>query len=215
MSRGPAILTLGMICTSSDCRKPLFAGERVELPPRDVPEGLSSKDYLNLGIKYKSLGWTEQARDAFTFAQEIDSDGDVGATARRYLRTKIPRYPVPLVAEQKNIQAFNLMAMGDTDAAKKTFEELIRQFPDFEWPYGNLSVIYLEDGQTLEAKELLARALKINPNYVNGWLQLATAKGLEEDFDGAEECVNRALESDPEDSLSMNMKKALSQLKNM
>lgn len=187
----------------------------MELPPRDVPEGLSPKDYLSLGIKYKSLGWTEQARDAFTFAHEIDEAGDVGATARRYLKTKIPRYPVPLVAEQKNIQGFNLMAMGDTHAARKTFEELIKQFPDFEWPYGNLSVIYLEDGQTLEAKELLARALKINPNYVNGWLQLATAKGLEEDFDGAEECINRALESDPEDSLSMNMKKALSQLKNL
>lgn len=190
-------------------------GDTVELPPRDVPEGLSPKDYLSLGIKYKSLGWTEQARDAFTLAHEIDEAGDVGETARRYLKTKIPRYPVPLVAEQKNIQGFNLMAMGDTDAAKKTFEELIKQFPDFEWPYGNLSVIYLEDGQTLEAKELLARALKINPNYVNGWLQLATAKGLEEDYDGAEECVNRALESDPEDSLSMNMKKALTQLKNL
>jgi len=184
----------------------------MDLPPRDVPEGLSSKEYLQLGIKYKSMGWIEQARDALTFAVEDDSDRDVSLAARRFLRTKIPRHPVPLFAEQKNIEGFNAMATGDVEQARETFEELIREFPDFEWPYGNLAVLCLHVHDIARAKELLDKALEINPHYVNGWLHLATARGLEKDLPGARECVDRALESDPTDTAAKAMKVALESL---
>lgn len=158
------------------------------------------------------MGWTEQARDALTMALEDNSDKDVTLSARRFLKTKIPRFPVPLFAEQKNIEGFNLMATGDVDAARATFEELIKDFPDFEWPYGNLAVLCLHDGKIPKAKELLEVALKINPDYVNGWLHMATAKGLELDLDGARRCVERALESDPTDTAAKAMRDALNEL---
>lgn len=181
----------------------------MELPPRDVPEGLTASEYYKLGVQYKSMGWTEQARDALTMAAEDGSDPDVTESARRFLRTKIPRFPVPLLAEQKNIEGFNQMATGDALGARTTFEELIREFPDFEWPYGNLSVLYLQEGQTERAKDLLDKALAINPHYVNGWLHMATARGLELDFDGAKDCVRKALDSDPTDPAALAMKEAL------
>jgi tetratricopeptide (TPR) repeat protein len=184
----------------------------MDLPPRDVPEGLTSQEYLQLGIKYKSMGWIEQARDALTFAVEDDSDKEVSLAAKRFLKTKIPRFPVPLFAEQKNIEGFNSMAAGDVEKAKDIFEELIEDFPDFEWPYGNLAVLCLHVHDVSRAKELLDKALEINPDYVNGWLHMATARGLELDLDGARECVARALESDPTDTAAKAMKLALESL---
>ncbi|HEY9679826.1 MAG TPA: tetratricopeptide repeat protein [Drouetiella sp.] len=184
----------------------------MDLPPREVPEGLSAAEYYKLGVQYKSMGWTEQARDALTLAVEDESDMETNVQAKRFLRTKIPRFPVPLLAEQKNIEGFNLMATGDVDAAKITFEELIDQFPDFEWPYGNLAVLCLHSGEIPKAKELLEKALSINPDYVNGWLHMATAKGLELDLEGARKCVERALQSDPTDTAAKAMRDALDEL---
>ncbi len=181
----------------------------MELPPREVPEGLSAAEYYDLGIKYKSMGWTEQARDALVFAQELEPESEIAITAGRFLKTKLPRFPVPLLAEQRNIEGFNQMALGDCEGAKETFKALIREFPDFEWPYGNLSVLYLQENLTKEARDLLSRALEINPDYVNGWLHLAAAKGMDLDFNGAKECVRRALEADPTDSAAIAMKNAL------
>lgn len=181
----------------------------MELPPREVPEGLTASEYYALGIKYKSMGWTEQARDSLVMAQELEPGSEIALTANRFLKTKLPRFPVPLLAEQRNIEGFNQMALGDCDGAKETFKELIKEFPDFEWPYGNLSVLYLQDNQTKEARDLLSRALEINPDYVNGWLHLAAAKGMDLDFEGAKECVRRALEADPTDTAAIAMKNAL------
>jgi len=188
----------------------------MELPPRDVPEGLTSAQYYTLGINYKKLGWTEQARDAMTFAVETGADSREDAavvmSARLFLKTKIPRFPVPLLAEQKNIEGFNLMATGDAQGAILTFEELIREFPDFEWPYGNLSVLYLQEGKLDRAKELLKIALDINPDYVNGWLHMATARVLDSDIGGAAKCIERALQSDPTDPAALAMKEKLEEL---
>ena len=32
-----------------------------EPPPRDVPQDLTAAEYFELGLKYKEVGWTEQA----------------------------------------------------------------------------------------------------------------------------------------------------------
>lgn len=187
----------------------------MDLPPRDVPEGLTASQYYELGLKYKSMGWTEQARDALTMAVEDSADPHLTESAQRYLRTKIPRFPVPLLAEQKHIEGFNKMATGDETGARETFEELISEFPDFEWPYGHLAVLYLKEGQIKGAKALLEKALSINPHYINGWLHMATVRGLESDIPGAKECVRMALESDPTDPAALAMKEALANLPDM
>lgn len=184
----------------------------MSLPSREVPEGLSAEEYFKLGKEYKSIGWTEQARDALQFAIATGGESSTGKAAARFLRTKIPKFPVPLYAEQKNIQGFNQMSTGDIEGARETFEELIAEYPDFEWPYGNLSVLLLREGETQKAVELLDKALSINDSYVNGWLHLATARGLELDFDGARHCVERALDADPTEATALALKDALKKM---
>ncbi|HEY9760420.1 MAG TPA: tetratricopeptide repeat protein [Oculatellaceae cyanobacterium] len=187
----------------------------MSLPPREVPEGLTPDEYFTLGKHYKAIGWTEQARDALQFAMEQGANTTAGEEAARFLRTKIPKFPVPLYAEQRNIEGFNQMNAGEVGTAKEIFEELIEEYPDFEWPYGNLSALLLQEGRTSEAIKLLDKALAINSYYVNGWLRMATARGLMMDFNGARECVDKALAADPNEIAALAMKEALEKMRDL
>lgn len=163
-----------------------------ERPPRVVPTDLAPREFYELGVHYKELGWTEQARDALTYAIEGDENGDWGRKAKNFLQARLPRFPVPLMAEQRNIAGHNLMVSGDIEAAREIFEDLIEEYPDFEWPYGNLGFLFLGEGDILKSQKILEKALSLNPNYVNGWLHLARVKALSEDFKGAYECLEKA-----------------------
>ncbi len=163
-----------------------------EPPPRVVPTDLSPREFYELGVHYKELGWTEQARDALTYAIEGDSGGEWGTKAKRFLQARLPRLPVPLMAEQRNISGYNLMMSGDIQGAKDVFEALIAEYPDFEWPYGNLGFLYLGEGNIAKSKKILEKALSLNPTYLNGWLHLARVRALSEEFAGAYECLEKA-----------------------
>lgn len=180
-------MTLPRICNAATALCVLLAitvGRAAAQPPHQVPDGLSAAQYLDLGKQYKEAGWPEQARDALNRSIKADPEG-IGKKAQIYLRAYIPRLPVPDVAAQKNITGYNQMARGDRAGAIRTFEECILQFPDFEWPYGNLGFIYTQQGRTKEARDVLQKALAINPSYVNGWLHMAQAKLKDGDVKGA------------------------------
>lgn len=162
----------------------LTIGNVAAQPAYQVPDGLSAAQYFELAKQYKAAGWPEQAREALTRSIKADPQG-IGKKAQIYLRAYIPRLPVPDVAAQKNITGYNQMARGDRAGAIRTFEECILQFPDFEWPYGNLGFIYTQQGRTKEARDVLQKALAINPSYVNGWLHMAQAKLKDGDVKGA------------------------------
>lgn len=183
-----------------------------EPPPREVPLDLDAAAYYELGLKYKEVGWTEQARDALRMAMEADPDGESGTRAQRFLRTKIPRFPVPLVAEQTNIRGFNQLFNGEQEAARETFEALIEEYPDFEWPYGNLGSLCIQLGELVKARRILKKALQINPHYVNAWLHLARAEALDERFSAAYECLERVNEIDPDDQNIQGIRQLIDQL---
>lgn len=184
----------------------------MKLPPRDVPEGLTASEYYRLAVEYKRMGWIEQARDSSNLAVELGAQTDVGKAARLFLKTKVPKYPVPLLAEQRYIDGFNQLATGDISQSKAIFEELIKDYPDFEWSYGQLAVLYIQEGDNGKARELLKIALDINPDYVNAWLHMAQANGLELDFEAAKHCVAMALKSDPTDPLALALNEELDKL---
>jgi len=171
-------------------------------PPRDVPTGLTAEEYFKLGKEYKDCGWTELAREALRLAIDMDIDGTTGRAALQYLRTRVPRHPVPLMAEQMNIQGYNLMEVQkDYRGAKRIFLELIEKYRDFEWPYGNLASIYLRHGDLSPAEEHFADAVKINPYYAHAWLGLARVHTLRGKFNEAKACVNKASETDSDPSV--------------
>lgn len=183
-------------------------------PPLDVPEGLSAAEYYELGLKYKEIGWTEQARDALAFAIELEPEGESGKLAASYLRTKIPRHPVPLVAEQTNIHGFNQFCSGDEDGAKETFEALISEYPDFEWPYGNLGCLFIQLGDVAKAKKILRKAIDINPHYVNAWLHMSRAEALDGNYEEAYKCLSEVEAIDNDETSIVGIKKLVDEIAN-
>lgn len=181
-------------------------------PPREVPDALSAQEYWDLALRYKQVGWTEQARDALVMAIEIDGDGSVGKKAQCFLRSKIPRYPVPLMAEQLNIQGYNQMFQNE-DEARRTFEKLVSQYPDFEWPYGNLGSLLIKSGDLDGAEDVLKQAVEINPYYINAWLHLSRVYAIESRFPEADDCLERVLAIDPEDPNWPGIRELVDQLK--
>ena len=191
----------GIVATAL-CVLLAFTSELAAAQPADiVPEGLTAAQYLDLGKQYKAAGWPEQARDALTRSIKADPEG-VGKKAAIYLRAYIPRYRVPDVAVQMNVRGYNQLARGDRAGAVRTFQDCIAQFPDFEWPYGNLGSVYVEQGRIQEAKDVLQKALTINASYVNGWLHLATARLKDGDLNGAHEAARMAQQIDPDNPLA-------------
>lgn len=193
-------------------KKALQEMTKPEPPPREVPEELSAREYWDLALRYKQVGWTEQARDALTMAIEIDGDGVVGRKAQCFLRSKIPKFPVPLMAEQLNIQGYNQMFTNEKEA-KKTFKELVSQYPDFEWPYGNLGSLLIKEGDLGAAEEVLKQAVVINPYYINAWLHLSRVYAIESRYSEADECLERVLAIDPADPNWPGIRELVDQLK--
>lgn len=171
------------------------------LPPRNVPSGLSAEEYFELGKKYRTCGWTELAREALKLAIDMDKDGIAGTSALLYLRTTVPRYPVPVMAEQLNIQGFNLLE-SDPRAAKKIFLGLIEKYPQFEWPFSNVAHIYLRSGDLTPAEEHFADAIKINPHYANAWIGLGRINTLRSKYNEAKACMNKAAEINSAESVA-------------
>ncbi len=193
-------------------RQALAEMTQAEPPPRELPEDLTAEEYWQLAVRYKQVGWTEQARDALTTAIELDGDGPVGIKARSFLRSKIPRYPVPLMAEQLNIQGYNQMFVNENEA-QRMFENLVKDYPDFEWPYGNLGSLLIKRGRLETAQELLVKAVQINPYYINGWLHLSRVYAIQENFSAAEDCLQRVTAIDASDPNWKGIRDLVEQLK--
>ncbi|CAN5567134.1 hypothetical protein BH11CYA1_BH11CYA1_26920 [soil metagenome] len=193
-------------------RQALAEMTQAEPPPRELPENLAAEEYWQLAVRYKQVGWTEQARDALTMAIEIDGDGAVGIKSRSFLRSKIPRYPVPLMAEQLNIQGYNQMFVNESEA-QRMFENLVKDYPDFEWPYGNLGSLLIKRGRLGTAQELLIKAVQINPYYINGWLHLSRVYAIQENFSAAEDCLQRVTAIDASDPNWKGIRDLIEQLK--
>lgn len=135
--------------------------------------------YWKLGHYYKELGWTEKSRAALKQAVVIAPSSPAGHKASLYLNARIPVAPIGAEAEQANITAYNLNYYGRSDEAIVEFKKVIAAYPNFEWPYCNLSGIYIDRGRYEEARALLDKALAINPNYANAWRNLAQVNAYE------------------------------------
>jgi tetratricopeptide (TPR) repeat protein len=171
---------------------------------RYLPSSRAQRFY-DQGRAYKQAGWIDQSRYALSQAVELDPRG-VGIKATRYMRTKLPSHPVPGEAVSRNVEAYNRMMSCDFDGATAGFTALIRDYPDFEWPYGNLSVIYIKRNELAEAERTLRASLALNDCYVIGWLHLADAKARAGDSAGRAAALDSALKCDPEDNLALAMK---------
>jgi tetratricopeptide (TPR) repeat protein len=176
------------------------------LPGRELPESLSAQRYFEMAQQYKTMGWCEQARDALAKVIEESTDPSLSRAARQYLITRVPRLPVPHLAVQRNIIGHHQTVRGDLSAARKTFEKLVDEYPDFEWPRGNLGLVYAQLGELEKAEEVLSNVLDYNPNYLNAWLHLARLKAAKLEVREAQRYLDKALRLDPEDQAAQALK---------
>jgi len=88
----------------------------------------------------------------------------------------------------------------------------MREYPDFEWPYGNLGALLIQTGDLDGANAVLEQAVAMNPNYLNAWVHLAKLHGINSDFDAAYRCLDRAEEIDPEETGITSIRRAIEDL---
>jgi tetratricopeptide (TPR) repeat protein len=172
---------------------------KVAQPPKPVPDGLTSQGYLDLARQYLLFGWTEQARDSLLKVREMEGERLKGALAWTLLRTQLPKEPLPFLAEEGLAEARRKSMRGQEDAAIEVLEELIQRYPDLELPYVVLSNYELKNGRLEKASKLLNTAAKLNPNYLNTWLQLAKVHAIGGDILESQRCLDRATDLDPDD----------------
>ncbi|MBI2809460.1 MAG: tetratricopeptide repeat protein [Candidatus Melainabacteria bacterium] len=168
-----------------------------------VPEGLTAEAYLELGKKYKQNGWIGQSQQALKFAENLaPADSSIAIASHTYLQTKVPHAQVSLEVEMENIAGYHAMSQGDLPKCKKIFEKLMKEHPDFEWPYLNLANAYCRDLQLTEAKFLLRKLLSINPVHVEAWYALARIHAGTFELEEAKETLAqaRSLYTDSDDA---------------
>lgn len=138
------------------------------------------------GLIYKDKGWTEASRILMHCANWANPWSEYGKKAESFCRICLPRNNIPEKFQQENVQAFNLEADGQQKEAIEIFERVIKERPDFEWPYNNLAAIRAERGELEQARELSEAALKINPDYANAHLLLGQVYHLQKEDELAE-----------------------------
>lgn len=133
-----------------------------------IPQDASAARLYLISQEYKDKGWIEDAREASQKAIEKGSGDRSAKAAAQFVRFALPKFPVSQDAQDRNVDGFNALASGDYNAAEKIFRALIKDYPNFEWPLGNLASSYIERGKFADAEPLVEQALKINPDYLNG-----------------------------------------------
>lgn len=185
---------------------PRISNHLMQQPMNTIAQMNTAEEYYNAGIGYKGAGWVERSRECLKRAIDLDTDakGTVRKKAERFLRTRIPIKTVSMEAEQQNIEAYNAAARGDNKRAKQIWISMTKKFPDFEWPYGNLASVYLEEDDALTASTLAEQVLEKNPHYFNAIMALASARARAKDYEGAIKCLEQAIQEDPDDSDARN-----------
>lgn len=148
--------------------------------------------FYRSGVQYKNAGWIEASRICLLAANWANPWSPLGKQAEAYSRARLPKRNATKAEQQRNILGYNQDALGNTQEAIATFEALIKDSPDFEWPYNNLANIMLEQGNQLRAKELCDKALAINPDYANAHLTLAKVLEAQGKTEQAREQVEEA-----------------------
>jgi protein O-GlcNAc transferase len=158
-----------------ECLKELMAA--VTLRP-DSAEAQNA-----LGEAYNAFGEGKLARGRFERAVELD-----GAFA----------------AARVNLGAA-LIEAGESEAAAKQLDAaigLIGEREDAAYPLYLRAKIYAESGEAQKAEEVLERAVKVAPEFVEAWSDLGAVRQTMRDAAGAKEALGRAVELKPDDGVA-------------
>jgi predicted TPR repeat methyltransferase len=91
-----------------------------------------------------------------------------------------------------------LVAMGDLDAAVKSYQQALKIKPDYADAYSNMGNALKEKGDLDAAIDSYKKALKINPNYADAFNNMGVALVAMGDLDAAVKSYQQALKIKPD-----------------
>lgn len=178
-------------------------------PPDVVPDDLTASQYLELGVWYQESKKFAQARESLKRTIELASDSADARRARRLLAESIPA----IESDADVIDTFNsihLTAMTSPGRARKQYESLIAEHPDFEWPYRAIAEGHCRRTGDLEkAKSLLEEALRINPDYVAALVLMAETLLADMDYEKARDYLDRVTAFAADNAEARNLRRTL------
>ena len=181
-------------------------------PSREVPDGLNKEEYFRLGNRYLALYWPEQAKDAFYKVLELDPHGVDGEIARRLIDTRLPKEPTPYYAVKKFIEARRLSNLGQSKDANLVYQELMQDYPDFEWPIEQAAIYAIQSAEIDYAIDILKNLLKSNPSYVSAHEHLARAYAITGSILESQICLDKTSQLGYENEEVTNLRQVVSML---
>jgi len=111
----------------------------------------------------------------------------------RELRERIPESRL----KRRMDEGLRLMREKKWEDAIRLFEEMAQQLPRQEEIYFYLGVSYMELGRVQKAEEVLKKALRLNPNYVAAYFELAEVYERTLQLQESLETYDRIIQVDP------------------
>jgi eukaryotic-like serine/threonine-protein kinase len=129
--------------------------------------------YRGVGNDYSSLGETGRASEYYTKAFQL----------REHASER----------ERLNISAdYYRGVTGELDKAVQTYQETIESYPRVPGAYGNLGVVYADQGQYEKAVEITRRAMRLAPDRVSHYSNLANFALALQRFDETRQVIHDA-----------------------
>jgi eukaryotic-like serine/threonine-protein kinase len=129
--------------------------------------------YRALGNDYNSLGEIGRASEYFTKAFQLREHGSE--------------------REKLNITAsYYQDVTGELDKAAQTYQETIESYPREFQPYGNLGLVYAEQGQYEKAAEITRQGMRLAPDRAAEYANLANQTLALQRFEEARQTIHEA-----------------------
>ncbi|MBX9694918.1 MAG: hypothetical protein K2Z81_21195 [Cyanobacteria bacterium] len=143
------------------------------MPLDEIPPGKTPEEYLTIAERYEKIGLAEPTRKILKHIRASFPDSRAAITASLRLKTRVPIQEVKQDAQRIYLHAVRDGLLTNRVASKDAYEELLRDYPEFEWPYANLSCIVLKEGDLERATDLVNKALSINQASLRAWSCMA------------------------------------------
>lgn len=147
--------------------------------------------------------------DAWASCRVAEALQNLGKTNEAY-----PYYNHAVSLEPYNLEflnklAGNLFGQNRINEAKKIYERIVSENPDFSPAWSNLGFIYLQNGNAAKAKEYYEQALALDPDYEQALLNKAGLLIYENKNNEALMLVRKVLKKNPKNEQAMAIAKRL------
>ncbi|MCX6673110.1 MAG: tetratricopeptide repeat protein [Methanothrix sp.] len=176
----------------------------------DEIKSKSAEVWFNKGFALSSLGWYDEALQAYDRAIEIDPNfaeawNNKGTTLHKQDKydEAIKAYDEAIRLDPEYVDAWynkgnSLVDQGEYDEAIKAYDEAIRLDPKFAYAWNNKGSALGVQGKYDEAIKARDEAIEIDPNFAVAWCNKGIAFGEQGKYDEAIKAFDEAIRLDPD-----------------